>query len=444
MQQFFRIIDGQADHMLDLIRDLMDAARIEAGTLSVVLEPSDAAVLVDRARNTFLSGGGRSNIRIDLPPDLPRVTADRRRIVQVLGNLLSNAARHSPEASAIRLSAALEGVHVAFSVADDGVGISSERLPYLFRKFTRLEADDRGDGGLGAGLGLAICRGIVEAHGGRIRAESDGPGLGARFTFTLPAVEETATVPRTPALRSGFQGRERVRVLAVDDDPQALRYVRDALSEAGYGVTVTSDPEEALRLMAEDRPHVVLLDLVLPDTDGIELMRDILNIANVPVIFLSGYGRDQVIARAFDMGAEDYLVKPFSSTELLARIQAALRRRATPERMEPSEPYVRGELTIDYAGRRVTVAGQPVQLTATEYNLLAELSVNAGRVLTYEHLLRRVWGVNNSGSPRVIATHLMRLRRKLGEDADNPRYIFAEPRVGYRMGSADEPADPAV
>ena len=444
VQQFFRIIDGQADHMLDLIRDLMDAARIEAGTLSVALEPSDAAVLVDRARNTFLSGGGRSNIRIDLPPDLPRVTADRRRIVQVLGNLLSNAARHSPEASAIRLSAALEGVHVAFSVADDGVGISSERLPYLFRKFTRLEADDRGDGGLGAGLGLAICRGIVEAHGGRIRAESDGPGLGARFTFTLPAVEETATVPRTPALRSGFQGRERVRVLAVDDDPQALRYVRDALSEAGYGVAVTSDPEEALRLMAEDRPHLVLLDLVLPDTDGIELMRDILNIANVPVIFLSGYGRDQVIARAFDMGAEDYLVKPFSPTELVARIQAALRRRATPERMEPSEPYVRGELTIDYAGRRVTVAGQPVQLTATEYNLLAELSVNAGRVLTYEHLLRRVWGVNNSGSPRVIATHLMRLRRKLGEDADNPRYIFAEPRVGYRMGSADEPADPAV
>ena len=444
VQQFFRIIDGQADHMLDLISDLMDAARIEAGTLSVVLEPSDAAVLVDRARNTFLSGGGRSNIRIDLPPDLPRVTADRRRIVQVLGNLLSNAARHSPEASAIRLSAALEGVHVAFSVADDGVGISPERLPYLFRKFTRLEADDRGDGGLGAGLGLAICRGIVEAHGGRIRAESDGPGLGARFTFTLPAVEETATVPRTPATRSGFQGRERVRVLAVDDDPQALRYVRDALSEAGYGVAVTSDPEEALRLMAEDRPHVVLLDLVLPDTDGIELMRDILNIANVPVIFLSGYGRDQVIARAFDMGAEDYLVKPFSPTELVARIQAALRRRATPERMEPSEPYVRGELTIDYAGRRVTVAGQPVQLTATEYNLLAELSVNAGRVLTYEHLLLRVWGVNNSGSPRVIATHLMRLRRKLGEDADNPRYIFAEPRVGYRMGSADEPADPAV
>ena len=444
VQQFFRIIDGQADHMLDLIRDLMDAARIEAGTLSVVLEPSDAAVLVDRARNTFLSGGGRSNIRIDLPADLPRVTADRRRIVQVLGNLLSNAARHSPEASAIRLSAAHEGVHVAFSVADDGVGISSERLPYLFRKFTRLEADERGDGGLGAGLGLAICRGIVEAHGGRIRAESDGPGLGARFTFTLPAVEETATVPRTPATRSGFQGRERVRVLAVDDDPQALRYVRDALSEAGYGVAVTSDPEEALRLMAEDRPHVILLDLVLPDTDGIELMRDILNIANVPVIFLSGYGRDQVIARAFDMGAEDYLVKPFSPTELLARIQAALRRRATPERMDPSEPYVRGELTIDYAGRRVTVAGQPVQLTATEYNLLAELSVHAGRVLTYEHLLRRVWGVNNSGSPRVIATHLMRLRRKLGEDADSPRYIFAEPRVGYRMGSADEPADPAV
>ena len=225
----------------------------------------------------------------------------------------------------------------------------------------------------------------------------------------------------------------------MDDDPRTLRYVRDTLSRAGYEVVGTGDPEEALVLMEDKRPHLVLLDLMLPDTDGIELMRSFLDIADVPVIFLSGYGRDTVIAGALQAGAADYVVKPFSPTELVARIQAALRRRLPPEREEPDEPYVLGELTINYAERRVTVEGNPVQLTATEYDLLFELSVNAGRVLTHEQILQRIWGPGNSGDVRVIRTHLRRLRLKLGEDAGNPKYIFAEPRVGYRMAKGEMP-----
>ena len=142
-QQFLRIIDGQTDHILDLIGELLDVARIDAGVLSVSPEPSDMAVLVDRAVGLFQNGGGRSNVRIDLPPDLPRALADRRRIEQVLTNLLTNAARHSPESSTIRVSAALEGVHVAISVTDDGVGVSPERLPYLFRRFFALKVTSR-------------------------------------------------------------------------------------------------------------------------------------------------------------------------------------------------------------------------------------------------------------------------------------------------------------
>ena len=433
-QQFLRIIDSQADHILDLIGQLLDAARIDAGVLSVSPEPSDTAVLVDRAVGLFQSGGGRGNVSIGLRPGLPPVLADRRRVEQVLTNLLTNAARHSPEASTIRVSAAVEGVHVAISVADDGVGVPSERLPYLFRRFFRAEGD--GPDGVGAGLGLAVCKGIVEAHGGRIRAESDGPGRGATFTFTLPAADDVAIVAdREQGARPG------VRVLAVDDDPQALRFVRDALTEAGYQVTATGDPQEVLRLMERERPRLVLLDLVLPGTDGIELMQDLLRIADVPVIFLSAYGQDQVIARAFEMGADDYIVKPFSPSELAARVQAALRRRTGPARMAPSEPYVKGDLTIDYVQRLVSVAGEPVRLTAIEYDFLRELSVHAGRVLTHQHLLQRVWGKTEAETPRTIRTHLMRLRRKLGEDADDPKYIFAEPRVGYRMERPDAPRD---
>ena len=438
VRQFFRIIDEQADHMHDLVADLLDVARIETGTLPVDPEPAEVAVLVDRARSAFSSAGGRNNLAIDIPPDLPLVMADRRRIVQVVGNLLSNAAKHSAESAVIRISAVREDVHVAVSVADEGRGIPSERLPYLFRKFTRTDGDDLGSGVAGSGLGLAICKGIVEAHGGRIWAESEGLGMGARFTFTIPTVEETgsgtANGPARLSTRSArgavAQAGERVRVLAVDDDPQALRYVRDALASAGYTPVVTGDPQEALRLVGEEKPDLVLLDLMLPGTDGIELMKDILGASDVPVIFVSAYGRDELIARAFDMGAVDYVVKPFSPTELAARIRAALRKRAASE---PSEPYVLGDLTIDYAERSVTLAGRPLPLIAMEYRLLAELSANAGRLLTYEHLLERVWGEKSSGDVRPMRTIVSKLRRKLGDAADSPTYIFTEPRVGYRM-----------
>ena len=438
MLQFFRIIGEQSDHMRDLIGDLLDVARIETGELPVAPAPAEVASLVDEARSRFQSGGGRNNLRIDLSPELPLVMADGRRIIQVLSNLLSNAARHSHEASTIGVAAVREGYHVAVSVTDEGRGIAAERLPHLFRKFSRLEGEDRGRDIAGSGLGLAICKGIVEAHGGRIWAESDGPGLGARFTFTIPVAQDAAIGAANLLVRSSRVERERTRILAVDDDPQTLRHVRDALTKAGYVPVVTGDPEEALSLVEANDPHLVLLDLMLPGTDGIELMRGILDMADVPVIFLSAYGQEETIARAFENGADDYVVKPFSPTELVARIKAALRKREAPEWAEPSEPYVLEELTIDYAERRVTLAGRPVQLTAIEYGLLFELSANAGRVLTYDRLLQRVWGLRRSGDSRRVRTAAKQLRRKLGDDANNPTYILNEPRVGYRMEKGEE------
>ena len=441
MTQFFRIIRDQSESMRHLIGDLLDVARIETGTLPVSPEPVEVTVLVDEARSRFQSGGGRANLVIDLPPRLPRVTADRRRVVQVLTNLLSNAARHSNELSAIRVAAVRDGVHVAFSVADDGVGVPAERLPHLFRKFSRLDGEERGREDGGSGLGLAICRGIVEAHGGRIRAESDGLGLGSRFTFTLPAVEERGRRAARRPRRSQRREPEPVRILCVDDDPQTLRDVRDALTRSGYAPVVTGDPEDVPRLMAEEPPRLVLLDLVLPGSGGIELMERVREIADVPVIFLSAYGQDEVIARAFDEGAADYVVKPFSPTELAARIRAALRQRGAPELAEPSRPYVRGDLTVDYALRLVTLVGNPVALTATEYRMLVELSANAGLPLTHQHLLHRVWGPDKGGDSGPVRNIVRRLRRKLDDDPDDPTYIFALPTVGYRMAEGEVPGE---
>ena len=435
-QQFHRIIDTQADRMRELIADLLDVARIESGTLSVFPKPSDVAALVEEADSAFRSGGGEHDLHIDLEPDLPWIMADRLRMVQVLSNLLANAARHSSDRLPIGVRAAREGLLVVVSVTDRGKGIPAASLPHLFRKFSRLDAEEQGGD---TGLGLAICKGIVEAHGGRIWAESDGPGLGTTVTFTVPTVEQPGNVapvrPSQPSTRSAPPAlKERVRILAVDDDLQALRYVRDALAKAGYTPIVTADPQEAPALMYEKRPQLALLDLMLPGTDGIELMQELLAIGEVPVIFLSAYGQDQLIARAIDMGAADYVVKPFSPTELTARIRGALRKWSGPD---PVEPFVVGELVIDYITRQVTLAGERVRLTAIEYRTLVELSLNAGQVLTYEYLLRKIWGVKGYGDLRPMRTVISTLRRRLGDDADNPIYIFTEPRVGYRMASAD-------
>ncbi len=435
MRQFVRIIMDRAEHMRELIGDLLDVARIKTGTLSVDPESAEVAALVDRARNAFTSAGGRDNLEVDVAPDLPLVTADRRRIVQVLGNLLSNASRHSPEDSVIRVSAERKGTHVEVSVADQGRGIPAGDLPLLFRKFSRREdTDAEGD----TGLGLAICKGIVEAHGGRIRAESDGPGLGARFSFTLPVVQEPKPA-RRPA-RSQDGGQSKGTVLVVDDEPMILRSVRDALSNAGFRTVATSEPEEALAMMGEHSPNLALLDLMLPENDGEELMGDILAVSRIPVIFLSAYGRDETVARVLEKGATDYIVKPFSPTELVARVKAALRRFGEHLLPTPAEPFVLGGLRIDYAARRVTVSGRPALLTPAEFDLLAELSMDAGRVVPHERLLRRVWSPGRPGNVRALRTLLMGLRRKLGDDAANPTYIFAEPRVGYRMPKGETAA----
>ena len=334
MLQFFRVIDGQADQMRALIGDLLDQGRIETGTLSVSTEPAEVAGLVDQARNTFLGIGGRHTVRIDLPEDLPRVMADPQRIVQVLNNLFSNASRHAPESSPILVAAARDGVHVAISVTDEGRGVPPDQLPHLFRKHGDVAGGNKEDAAAGFGLGLVICKGLVEAHGGRIWAESGGAGRGTRFTFTVPVAEEAAVGAAAGARRRSRAPRKtrpRTPILVVDDDPKMLRYVRDALAAAGYAPVLTGDPEELPVLVRTHRPRLILLDLRLPGTDGIELMERIPELGDLPVIFISAYGRDETIVRALDAGAADYIVKPFSPTELTARVRAALRRRAAPE-----------------------------------------------------------------------------------------------------------------
>ncbi len=446
-QQFFRIIRDQANHMRGLVGDLLDVARLATGDLSMTPEPVELAELAEEAMRRFAAGTGPHDVSIDLPPDLPPVMADRRRVAQALAHLLGNAARFSPESAVIRVSAENRDPHVAVAVAGAGLEPEGEPPPEL----SLLPAPSEPPGGWapgGTGLSLAVCRGIVEAHGGRLWADGQGPGLGSRYVFTLPAAEgPLATGPGKARTARGRAAAERGRtaVLVLEDDLSTLRYVRDALSGAGYRPVAATDPGEALRLLETERPGLVLLDLAVAGVDGVAMLEQVRAAAYVPVVLISEYGREQVIARAFELGASDYLVKPFSPVELVARVRAALRRGVEPPRTDPAGRFQLGELTINYDLREVEVAGRPVDLTGTEYNLLRELSANDGRALTHDQILRRVWQKASPEGGRVLIRGVVKnLRRKLGDDRGSPVYIVTDRGSGYRMagpGSAGSGGD---
>ena len=436
-RQFLRIIEEQADLMRHLINNLVDMTQIESGTLSVTPEPTSLEDLVEQAVQDFIREEPTNTLTVDVAPDLPRVMADRRRVFQVLSTLFAAASGGSRGPSAIRVSVSLEDVYVAVSVEHESRDEPADSLLHPLQRYSRADGQTMGGRNGREGLGLAICKGIVEAHGGRMSAGSAGPEQGARYSFTIPVADETAQSNRNGSGQltdnSGLSRIQQARILAVDGEPEARRHIRNTLSEAGFTPVVTGDPDGIERLVDVEQPHLVLLDTTLSRNGGFELMERINRISDAPVILLSGYGSGENMNRAFELGAADYLVKPFTPTEMVARIRAVLRRRASPVHNGPSGSFVLDDLTINYAERAVAVAGRPVELTATEYRLLFELSTAAGRVLTHEQLLRLVWGPLYSTDTRIVRTYVKALRRKLGDDANSPAYIFTERRVGYRM-----------
>ena len=441
VRELFSIIDEQADRLRDLVDNLLDMTRIESGTFSVVPESTDLKPVVQRVIGEFARTQPGREVQLLFPDEVPLVSADPGRIAQVMGNLLSNAAKFSPPNTTIDFLVETDNQRVSVSVRDHGRGVSPEEALRLFQKFSQL-ADEKGRNVTGHGLGLAICKGIVEAHGGRIWVESEGLGHGSTFSFTLPLAVEPETAPSVDVTRRathvGHISRpgERTRVLVVDDEPQVLRLVQRVLDEAGDRSIATPDPAEAIRLAEVEEPDLVLLDLNLPGIDGLELLGRLREFSGVPVIFLTAQTDSETASKVLRAGADDYITKPFAPTELTARIEATLRRRVLPDQTEVRPPFELGALVVDFAKRLVTLNQQPVALSATEYKLLYELATNAGRVLTHDQILHGVWGPEYSGEHELVRSFIRNLRRKLGDDARNPRFIFTEPQVGYRMPPA--------
>jgi len=222
----------------------------------------------------------------------------------------------------------------------------------------------------------------------------------------------------------------KAKVLIVDDEAAVRRFLRVTLTSQAYTVLEAASGKEALSRVAEDRPDIVILDLGLPDIDGIEVTRLLREWAQMPIIILSVRGAERDKIAALDAGADDYLAKPFGVGELLARLRAPLRRTAKA----PGDPvFISGSLKVDLSKRLVTVAGQEVSLTPNEYGLLRVMVTQAGKVLTHRHLLREVWGAEYGNELHMLHVNISNLRRKIEPDPARPRMIITEPGVGYRL-----------
>jgi two-component system KDP operon response regulator KdpE len=219
------------------------------------------------------------------------------------------------------------------------------------------------------------------------------------------------------------------RILVVDDEPQILRALQMSLRGAGYDVDTASTGAQALTAAAVQPPDAVFRDLVLPDTRGTDVCRELRTWSTVPVIVLSVVGDESEKVAALDAGADDYVTKPFGLDELLARLRAALRR--VDAETEPVREI--GELRVDLAGREVSFAGRPVQLTPNEFTLLSLLVRNEGKLLTHKAILEEVWGHAYTDESHYLHVYVSQLRRKLEPESARPRYILTEPGVGYRL-----------
>lgn len=223
-----------------------------------------------------------------------------------------------------------------------------------------------------------------------------------------------------------------MRVLVIDDEPQIRQTLRTALERHDYEVMLAASGEEGLDIAARQAPDLVILDLAMPGTNGFEVCRQLRRWTKIPIIILSVRGSEDDKIQALDLGADDYLTKPFGMRELFARMRAVLRRTAT-DNQEPSSQFTYESLFIDFADRRVLLAGERVHLTPKEYDLLRFLVLNANRALTHRQLLTQVWGAQYANDTQTLRVHIANLRTKLEPHPARPKFIHTETGVGYRF-----------
>ncbi|MGZ3665381.1 MAG: ATP-binding response regulator, partial [Ktedonobacterales bacterium] len=425
-------------------RDALRLAPVELGDLLMSIMPH------------WKPRAPHHSFELALPGVTPAITADAARVEQALDLLLEAAVKLAPDGGPIRVSVRPRGDEVEVSVRTFGYTVGTPDLQRLFEPFYRLaelpEVQVRG------GIGLPLARAILQAHKGHLHAESPASGQGLLLIASWPLLPitvarldkggendtgETRATHATSA-ESATSGnlagarliapRAKPVVLVHDGDPRMVRYLRANLEAQHYRPVIAREIGEARQLIDLEEPDLILLDAASAGNDASGVLRQICDSTGAPIIVLARRHDPDECARLLDLGAVDYIVKPFSIEELLARVRVVLRTRQASARATVQEPvFQSGELTVDFAQRIVSVSGQPVSLSKTEFKLLRVLAQHAGMVLSHEVLLERVWGAAYSQEIEFVWVYIRRLRRKIEPDPANPCYILTVPGVGYRL-----------
>ena len=430
-QRFLDRIAAESARLGRLVDDLLDFSAIESGIMRLQRDWCDIRLVIEAAI-ACLPPEHAKEVTLNCDTGLPVVWADHDRMEQVFVNLLNNAFGHNPPGTRVQVTAEAGPAEVVISVLDDGLGLPPELAAAPFEPARRPRAST------GAGLGLSIAKGIVQAHGGML--ELTALAKGTCFSVYLPVEAEALEAGSGGVARQATSGprtmtamNEDVRktcALVVEDDPNIVDLIRSNLAVRGFDTVVSVDGMRALQLLETEDPDIVLLDLMLPEADGFELCRQIRERSPVAIIVVSARGGERDKVTALHMGADDYMTKPFSIEELLARITATLRRTrpAAPTEQQAPPVIVVGDIVIDLALQQVRRNGQPVHLTPTEFALLRELAVNRGKLLTHAHLLRRVWGHGYETETEYLRVYVRRLRAKL--EAEDSAAAHPHPAAG--------------
>ena len=433
-QRFLSRIAAESARLGRLVNDLLDFSAIESGVFRLQGDWCDIPLVLDAAI-AVLPPEAASLVEVKAAPGLPAIWADHDRLEQVFVNLLGNALTHNPPQTRVVVTAQAAGHdNVTVRVADDGEGLP----PELARAVT--EAARGRDPRWHEVLAAGVARPARRPGGGRARAvhrrrdrgrpPRQNRAAAGRLRYVLPdhPARGEAPVIQVPEFTVP------TRVLIVEDDPNIVDLIRSNLAVRGFDTLVSIDGSKALSMLETEQPDMVLLDLMLPEVDGFELCRQIRERSPVAIIVVSARGGERDKVTALNMGADDYMTKPFGIEELLARILATLRRTRPAEGTVEATPsvIVIGEIEIDLAGQVVRLAGEQVHLTPTEFALLRELALNRGKLLSRAHLLRRVWGRGYETETEYVRVYIRRLRAKL-ERPGGPPLILTQPRAGYRI-----------
>jgi two-component system KDP operon response regulator KdpE len=416
--------------------------KLELDSTKLTLRETSIQTVIQQLLNNMSAKIAPYRCSVTLAEDLPLVELDSSRIEQVLYNLLDHAIRRSPRDGEIQVAVWTEGDELLLGVSDQGASIAEDHLPYLFDPFYRMGPAD-GDYFSNAGLALHMTRKLILLHGGRIWAES---GQGTRIVFALPihadlpevTVSPKTTSPAKPSRKSkGKPGRNALKALVVEDDFRIAELLQLILEGDGYQATWISKGKQVFDYVATNKPDVVLLDVFLPDINGLEILESLREFSAVPIVMVTANSKTEDTAQALDLGADDYIIKPFNRVELLARIRACVRR-SVPAPVHGDAQFRAKELAIDFGRRQVSVRGETVKLSKIEYNLLSYLAANPGHVLSHTQILSKIWGPEYKEDTQYLWVTMSRLRKKLEEDPANPEYIMTEPGVGYFLPPANE------